>query len=116
MPTLEDAQTDRVFRALSSRPRREILRMLATGAGEDDDRCCTADEVCACVFAEQLDLGAPTVSHHMKVLADAGLVASEKRGLWVYYTLVPEGLEPILDELATYVSDDLTACLPRRTE
>jgi DNA-binding transcriptional ArsR family regulator len=58
--------TDRVFRALASKPRREILRLLATGGGRDDVRCCADDEVCACVFSEKLGLGAPTVSHHMK--------------------------------------------------
>ncbi|NTW28069.1 MAG: helix-turn-helix transcriptional regulator [Coriobacteriia bacterium] len=89
--------TDLVFRALASKPRREILRLLATGA--DDERCCSADEVCACVFAETLDLGAPTVSHHMKTLIGAGLVTSRKRGLWVYYRLVPDAMCELLNEL-----------------
>src|SRR5450759_3463517 len=78
-------RVDLVFRALASKPRREILRLLATGEGAEDARCCSDDEVCACVFAERLDLTAPTVSHHMRALLEACLVSAEKRGLWVYY-------------------------------
>jgi ArsR family transcriptional regulator len=89
---------DLVFRALASKPRREILRLLATGT-DGDASCCTGAEVCACDFSEKLGLGAPTVSHHMKSLIDAGLVTAEKRGLWVYYRLVPETVKAIAVEL-----------------
>ena len=88
-----------VFRALASKPRREIIRLLATGGGEDPGECCSAPEVCACVFAEKLGIGAPTVSHHMKALIEAGLVSAEKRGLWVYYRLVPETVQAVANEL-----------------
>ncbi len=90
---------DLVFRALASKPRREILRLLATGGGEGDSRCCSPDEVCACVFAERLGLTPPTVSHHMKALIGAGLVTSEKRGLWVYYRLRAEVMAGVGREL-----------------
>ena len=54
----------------------------------------TAGEACAaCDLAEPLGVSQPTVSHHLKVLRDAGLVHSEKRGRWVYYQSVPERLE-----------------------
>jgi len=95
----EDASADRVFKALASKPRREILRLLASGAGTDDERCCSPDQVCACVFSEKLGLGPPTVSHHMKALVEAGLVTSEKRGLWVYYRLLPEVLHEAAETL-----------------
>jgi ArsR family transcriptional regulator, arsenate/arsenite/antimonite-responsive transcriptional repressor len=90
--------TDPAFKALASRPRREILRILATDGTAADGSCC-AEEVCACVFAEKLGLGAPTVSHHMKALVDAGLVSASKRGVWVYYRLVPEAFAALVDEL-----------------
>ncbi len=90
-------RTDLIFKALASKPRRDILTLLATGQGTDEARCCTGEEVCACVFAEKLQLGAPTVSHHMKALIDAGLITSSKRGLWVYYHLVPEAFAPLLE-------------------
>jgi len=98
MPRQETDTADLIYKALASRPRRAILTLLATGGAQDAARCCTADEVCACVFAEKLGLGASTVSHHMKALMDAGLVTSSKRGLWVYYRLVPQAFAPLLSE------------------
>ena len=94
---------DAVFKALASRPRREILHLLATGGTSPDGACC-AEEVCACVFAEKLGLGAPTVSHHMKALIDAGLVSASKQGLWVYYRLIPEAFAPLAEEFAALAS------------
>ena len=105
-----DQHADLVFKALASKPRREILRLLATGAGEGDSRCCSADEVCACVFAEKLGLGAPTVSHHMKALIDAELVAAEKRGAWVYYRLRAEAIERVAGELTALVGRGAGEC------
>lgn len=100
---LTDEQTDLIFKALASKPRRDILMLLATGAGEGDSRCCDADEVCACVFAEKLGLGAPTVSHHMKALIDAELVSGEKRGSWVYYRLKLETVQRVADEMLALI-------------
>lgn len=97
MPENPADASDRVFRALASRPRREILAMLARGT---DGECCSVQGVCACDIVEQLDLGAPTVSHHMKLLIQAGLVESEKRGLWVHYRLRPEGFRDAFSEIA----------------
>jgi ArsR family transcriptional regulator, arsenate/arsenite/antimonite-responsive transcriptional repressor len=96
----ETQRVDAVFRALASPPRREILRLLASGECAEDDRCCGVGAVCACVFSDRLGIGAPTVSHHMKTLLEAGLITAEKRGLWVYYRLRPEGFEPITRELS----------------
>lgn len=102
----DDRLIDAMFKALASRPRREILALLASGA-EGDERCCGAGEVCACDFAERLGLGAPTVSHHMKALVDAQLVSAEKRGLWVYYRLRPESVRRLIDALALLSGCDL---------
>jgi ArsR family transcriptional regulator len=87
-------RTDLIFKALASSVRREIVTILATATGEDDGRCC-GNEVCACTFSERLSLGAPTISHHMKTLLDAGLVTAEKRGLWVYYRLAPSAIADV---------------------
>jgi ArsR family transcriptional regulator len=65
------------------------LRLLSFIASAD------ADEVCACDLVEPSGRSQPTVSHHMKVLVDAGLVTREKRGLWVWYRLVPERLDAL---------------------
>ncbi len=73
-PGLDDAA--KLFKALADETRLAIVRQLAEQG-----------EVCACNFLACCDLAQPTVSHHLKVLREAGLVNTEKRGLWVYYTL-----------------------------
>jgi ArsR family transcriptional regulator len=78
-----------VFRALGDEHRLEILAFLAN----PDAACCANDDgVCACDIQSKLGLAQATVSYHMKVLQQAGLVNAEKRGRWVYYALRPEGL------------------------
>ena len=52
-----------------------------------------ADEACVCELTEPLGLTQPTVSHHLRVLADAGLVQREQRGRWAFFRLVPERVE-----------------------
>jgi ArsR family transcriptional regulator len=49
-------------------------------------------EACVCDISDGIEVSQPTVSHHLKVLRDAGLLTSERRGSWVYYALVPEAL------------------------
>ena len=51
-----------------------------------------ADEVCVCNLVDSFDLSQPTISHHLKILREAGLVQSARRGTWAYYRLVPEAL------------------------
>jgi ArsR family transcriptional regulator len=65
------------------------LRLLSLIAAADPD------EVCACDLLEPSGRSQPTVSHHMKILVDAGLVEREKRGQWVWYRLVPSRLEAL---------------------
>ena len=50
-------------------------------------------EVCACDFTACCDVSQPTVSHHLKVLRDAGWIEGERRGTWIYYSLRPEAVE-----------------------
>src|SRR4249920_1318535 len=74
------------FAALSDPIR---LRLLSYIAASD------ADEVCACELVEPSGRSQPTVSHHMKILVEAGLIEREKRGLWVWYRLVPSRLDAL---------------------
>jgi ArsR family transcriptional regulator, arsenate/arsenite/antimonite-responsive transcriptional repressor len=70
------------FKALADPSRVSIVNRLAG-----------ADEVCVCDFIGTLGLSQPTVSHHLRVLREAGLVeVARKRGTWVYYRLVPEAV------------------------
>jgi ArsR family transcriptional regulator len=59
-----------------------------------------AGKVCVCELVPLFDLSQPTVSHHLKVLRDAGIVGSERRGLWAYYFVIPEALK----ELSAWLS------------
>ncbi len=68
--------------ALADPTRLEILRELAA-----------SPEVCACDFTSCCDVSQPTVSHHLKVLRDAGAVVSERRGNWVFYRISPNLIE-----------------------
>jgi len=81
----------RSFAALADPVR---LRLFSIVAAAD------AAEVCACDLVEPSGRSQPTVSHHMKVLVDAGLVERDKRGLWVWYRLAPGRLEALRSILA----------------
>jgi ArsR family transcriptional regulator, arsenate/arsenite/antimonite-responsive transcriptional repressor len=73
----------RVAKALGDPIRLQLVDVLRRHAGK----------VCVCELTPLFDVGQPTVSHHLKVLRDAGVVASERQGLWAYYYVLPEGLE-----------------------
>lgn len=68
------------------------LTMLATLAASDR-------EVCVCDFTDALPLNQPTVSHHLRILREAGLVTCERRGTWVYYQLATDAPERLGDVL-----------------
>lgn len=82
---ITEEQLDAALKALASVQRREIIRTLSRCGGEPGKTCCAADEVCACKLSEHLGLAASTISHHMSVLREAGLVSARKDGTWVYY-------------------------------
>ena len=69
------------FKVLSDPARLRLLAMIAAN-----------DETCVCNLTDEIGLSQPTVSHHLKVLHDAGFVSREKRGTWAYYRLEPEAL------------------------
>ena len=92
-PDVERAQSERmgvVAKALGDPVRIQLVDVLRKHAGK----------VCVCELVPLFDLSQPTVSHHLKVLRDAGVVDSERRGLWAYYYVRPEALE----ELSTWLS------------
>ena len=79
------------FKALSDPVRLRLLSMIAAAP---------SGEVCACDLATPLGKSQPTVSHHLKVLREAQLVTSRKRGTWVHYSVVPEQLAALRAVLA----------------
>ena len=71
-----------IFKALADPTRVAIVNRLGS-----------APEVCVCDLTAAFELSQPTISHHLRVLRDAGLVESDERGRWAYYRLVPEAIE-----------------------
>jgi ArsR family transcriptional regulator len=86
------AELARRFGALADPVRLRLLSLLATSAD---------GAVCACDLVEPVGKSQPTVSHHLKVLREAGLVTGERRGTNVWYAVVPAALDSLRDALAT---------------
>jgi ArsR family transcriptional regulator len=72
------------FKALSDPTRVSIVNRLAA-----------ADECCVCDLTEAFDLSQPTISHHLRILRDTGLVTSSRRGTWAYYRLEPDAVQQL---------------------
>jgi ArsR family transcriptional regulator, arsenate/arsenite/antimonite-responsive transcriptional repressor len=92
-PDVEREHAERmasIAKALADPVRLQLVDVLRKHAGK----------VCVCELVPLFDLAQPTVSHHLKVLREAGLVASERRGLWAYYYVIPDSLE----ELSAWLS------------
>ena len=73
----------RMFKALGDPARLRLLSLVASHAG---------GEACVCDLSTAFDLSQPTISHHLKVLRETGLLECERRGTWVYYWVVPSAL------------------------
>ena len=77
---MDDHKTAGIFKALGDENRIRILKLLCSG------------EKCACHLLETLNISQPTLSHHMKILCDTGLVTGRKEGKWMHYTIHREGI------------------------
>jgi ArsR family transcriptional regulator, arsenate/arsenite/antimonite-responsive transcriptional repressor len=86
----EATQLARALKTIADPARLRLLSLIQAQPG---------GETCVCHLTEPLGLSQPTVSHHLKVLHDAGLVERERRGSWVYYRVVPETLATLSDIL-----------------
>nr|WP_205709091.1 metalloregulator ArsR/SmtB family transcription factor [Kineococcus siccus] len=76
----------RTLKALADPARLRLLSLVAAHEG---------GEACACDLVASLGLSQPTVSHHLKVLVEAGLLTRDKRGVWAYFALVPQALNAL---------------------
>ena len=102
-PDVDRAQSLRmaeVAKALGDPIRLQLIDVLRTHAGE----------VCVCELVPLFDISQPTLSHHLKKLRDAGLVDSERRGLWAYYYVIPEALSELSGWLSSPVPDPWRSC------
>lgn len=83
LSTVEADDLAQVFKAMADPVRLRLLAMISSA--EDG-------EMCVCYLNEAFDLAAPTISYHLKILRNAGLVDGDRRGTWVWYRVVPEAL------------------------
>ncbi len=81
----------RVFKALADPVRLRLFSLIAGAEG---------GEACVCDLTVAFDVSGPTISHHLKVLREAGLIAGDRRGTWIYYRAVPAALAAASDALA----------------
>jgi ArsR family transcriptional regulator len=86
---LDQASAERLAAVLKALAEPTRLRLISLVAAQPDG------EACICDLTAPVALSQPTVSHHMKVLVDAGLLTREQRGKWAYYRLVPGGLDNV---------------------
>jgi ArsR family transcriptional regulator, arsenate/arsenite/antimonite-responsive transcriptional repressor len=84
------ADLARTLKALADPTRLRLVSMVAAHDG---------GEACVCELTEPLGLTQPTISHHLKILVDAGIFARDKRGVWAYYALRPQALQALADIL-----------------
>jgi ArsR family transcriptional regulator, arsenate/arsenite/antimonite-responsive transcriptional repressor len=80
-----------VFKALSDPIRLRLMSIIAS----------SGEEVCVCDITPHFDVSGPTISHHLRVLREAGLVDCERRGTWVYYWPLPDRFQWLTTLLAT---------------
>ena len=78
---IDERKIPTVFKPIGDENRIQILKQLQTG------------EKCACVLLDNLHISQPTLSHHMKILCDSGVVVMRKEGKWAHYSISPEGAE-----------------------
>lgn len=76
---LDEKKTAVIFKAFCDENRIKILKLLTTG------------EKCACKLLEEINITQPTMSHHMKILCDSGIVVGRKEGKWTHYSIDPTG-------------------------
>ena len=90
----------RVFKAMGDPVRLRLLSLIASHEG---------GEACVCDLSEVFELTGPTISHHLKVLREAGLITGERRGTWVYYRVQPQALRLASQVLAPIPTPATTA-------
>ena len=92
--TSKNRETARVFKAFCDENRLQILELLRSG------------EKCACKLLEEMSISQPTLSHHMKILCDSGIVVGRKEGKWMHYSISPEGVQIAKAQLNTLTAID----------
>ena len=98
---MDERRTAQVFKALCDENRIRILKLLCGG------------EKCACKLLQELNISQSTMSHHMKILCDSGIVTGRKEGTWMHYSISSEGAQAakeLLTELTTVTGGEEYIC------
>jgi ArsR family transcriptional regulator len=82
----QSVELARVFKAIADPVRLRLLSLIASHAGGD---------ACVCDLTDAFDLTGPTISHHLKVLREAGVIDGDRRGTWIYYRVLPDTLRTL---------------------
>lgn len=106
LTTVAAAATAARFKALSDPVRLRLLSSIASHAG--GEAC-----VCDISISAGVEVSQPTVSHHLKVLRDAGLLTSQRRASWVYYAVVPEALDALAEMLRAVADSSVAEAVSR---
>lgn len=93
---MDERRTALIFKAFCDENRIRILKMLRSG------------EKCACKILEELNVTQPTLSHHMKILCDSGIVIGRKEGKWMHYSISSEGAK-VAAELLKELTEQIKA-------
>ncbi|MFD0921324.1 ArsR/SmtB family transcription factor [Saccharopolyspora rosea] len=96
----QSTELARVFKAIGEPVRLRLLSLIASHAG---------GEACVCDLTGAFELSGPTISHHLKVLREAGVIEGERRGTWIYYRVRPETLRAISSVLVPADAGTVTA-------
>lgn len=91
---MDNKKTAAMFKAFGDENRLQILQLLKSG------------EKCACKILDEMQITQPTLSHHMKILCDAGVVTGRKEGKWMHYSLSKEGIQKATVFLRQLVTND----------
>ena len=93
---MDEQRTALLFKAFCDENRIRILKLLGGG------------EKCACRLLEEMSISQPTLSHHMKILCDSGIVVGHKEGKWMHYRICPKGVQIAQDYLSGLTAADPT--------
>ena len=91
LPAERAVELAQMFKALGDPVRLRLVSLIASREG---------GEACVCELTDGFELAGPTISHHLKVLREAGLISGERRGTWVYYRVEPRALAQLSDVLS----------------
>jgi ArsR family transcriptional regulator len=97
LPAAEQGRIVAIYKALADETRLDVFRLIAAQEAP----------ICACDVVDRFDVSQPTISHHLKVLREAGLITVSRRGVWAYYAADPRGLALLRKSLGAFAPEEV---------